>query len=539
MGVWGAEPVRRIAARPDLKQSGQTRSGPMGSGHADHGGPPMAERRSSAPEVSPRTPEYQRLAFAVDRLRRARPDLSAAQLFTRRQSALAALASLAAVLVLAVAPAVVHTALAALVTLAFVALTGLRLAALWHLSHGAPARASPAAPRAPTEPADSWPRYSVLVPVYREKAVAAQLVRALRALDYPPWRLEIFFITEADDPATRAAIAAACPAPNMHILTVPPGAPRTKPRALNFALTYATGDYVTVFDAEDVPEPGQLKAAVRAFRSGGTGLACVQARLDIYNARDSFFTRQFTLEYAALFGAILPAYQRLAIPIPLGGTSNHFPRAMLERAGAWDPFNVTEDADLGVRLARTGYRVAMIEAATWEEAPRSFRQWLGQRTRWIKGWMQTYIVHMRAPSRLRRELGWRGFIGFQLIWGGLVLSALLHPMFYFMAGAALVSGGFVLAPSGGWPLLLFALSAVTIAASYVSAILLSLLMARKRRARGFLLPAFALPFYWLLISLAAYRALIELVRRPHHWSKTAHGLPGRRLTRKPRPARHL
>lgn len=505
MGVWGAEPVRRATAR-------------LGHGAAVAGG---ARSRRSLPQSEAR----QRLAFAVNRLNWSRPDLSAARLLTRTQAVVLAVSVCAAAAALIAMPDVARSGVLGLVTLAFFALTTLRFAALWHLVRRTPESPSliPLGARVAAERPETWPRYSVLVPVYRERAVAAQLVAALRALDYPPWRLEIFFVTEEDDPATRAALAATGLATNMRILTVPPGAPRTKPRALNFALTYAAGDIVTVFDAEDVPEPGQLKAAVRAFRAGGAGLACVQARLDIYNSRDSFFSRQFTLEYAALFGAILPAYQRLAIPLPLGGTSNHFPRAILERAGGWDPFNVTEDADLGVRLARAGYRVAMIDAATWEEAPVSFRQWLGQRTRWIKGWMQTYIVHMRAPSRLIRELGWRGFIGFQLIFGGLVLSALLHPLFYLLAGVALASGGLESLPREGWPGALFVVSAVNVLASYASAILLSLLVAGRRRATGLLIAAFAIPLYWLAISLAAYRALADLVRRPHHWSKTAHG----------------
>ncbi len=132
---------------------------------------------------------------------------------------------------------------------------------------------------------------------------------------------------------------------------------------------------------------------------GPPNLAAVQARLGLYNACDNFLTRQFTVEYCALFDGLLPALDRLELPIPLGGTSNHFRASALKWLMAWDPFNVTEDADLGIRLARSGYRCAMLGSTTYEEAPAGFMSWLRQRTRWLKGYMQTWLVHMRDPAR--------------------------------------------------------------------------------------------------------------------------------------------
>lgn len=214
---------------------------------------------------------------------------------------------------------------------------------------------------------------------------------------------------------------------------VPDLHPRTKPKALNYALPLARGEYLVIYDAEDRPERDQLRKALAAFQEGPPNLACLQAKLNLYNASDNGLTRQFTIEYDALFEGLLPALDRLQLPIPLGGTSNHFRVSALKWLMAWDPFNVTEDADLGTRLARSRYRCRVLDSTTFEEAPPRLSSWFPQRTRWIKGYMQTWFVHMRQPARLWRELGAAGFLGFQVMIGGTVLSALVHPWFYALA----------------------------------------------------------------------------------------------------------
>lgn len=413
--------------------------------------------------------------------------------------------------------------LLAVCTLPFVCVTLLRLAALWRL------RGSPA-PRPVTPdvrgPDIFWPSYTLLVPLYREAEVVPALVKALARLDYPVARLQILLLAEEDDAETQAALWKAARPAHMSVLVVPRGKPRTKPRALNYGLTFATGDMVAVFDAEDAPDPGQLKAVVRAYRSATGRLGCIQARLDVYNPFQSFFSRQFALEYAALFAGLLPAYAHFGLPLPLGGTSNHFPRKVLMTAGAWDPYNVTEDADLGLRLARLGFKTAVISATTWEEAPVTARQWFGQRMRWIKGWMQTYLVHMRNPVSLVRDLGFKGFLGFQLIFGGLIFSALCHPILYYALGSKLTSGSPVLPPASASGGALVALCITNILLSYLSTMALAYVCAGRRRRR-LVLSVLALPIYWLLISLAAYAALLELAFRPHHWRKTRHTGAGR------------
>lgn len=247
------------------------------------------------------------------------------------------------------------------------------------------------------------PIYTILVPLYREAHMLAPLV------------------LEAVDRDTLAAAQALHLPGNIEIIVVPELHPRTKPKALNYALPLARGEYLVIFDAEDRPDRDQLRRAYASFRRGSPNLACVQAALNIYNARDTWLTRQFTLEYCALFDALLPALDRLRLPVPLGGTSNHFRMSALKWLMAWDPFNVTEDADLGMRLARSGYRCAMLPSTTYEKAPPRLSSWLRQRTRWLKGYVQTWLVHMRSPRRLWRELGPRGFLGFQTVVGGTIL----------------------------------------------------------------------------------------------------------------------
>ena len=253
--------------------------------------------------------------------------------------------------------------------------------------------------RLPVAPGDApLPLYTVLVPLFREAGVVAELLASLRALDYPPDRLEIMLIVEQVDAETQAALGRAALDPHMRVLVVPDGEPRTKPRAIQYALQFAHGDYVVVYDAEDAPEPDQLRRALAALAAGGGRIGCLQAQLNIYNSDATWFTRQFTIEYTALFDCILPALERLQLPVPLGGTSNHFPRAVLDAVGGWDPYNVTEDADLGIRLARNGWHVGVLHSTTWEEAPPTFRIWKGQRTRWLKGWMQPHGLREHRNS---------------------------------------------------------------------------------------------------------------------------------------------
>ncbi|MCX8100659.1 MAG: glycosyltransferase [Geminicoccaceae bacterium] len=369
---------------------------------------------------------------------------------------------------------------------------------------------------------EDLPTYTVLVPMYREPEVLPILAAALRRLDYPLAKLDVKLVLEADDETTIAAAKALDLEGIFEIVVVPPSEPRTKPKACNYALQLATGEYLVIYDAEDKPEPDQLKKAVAAFRKADPRTACLQARLNFYNADENWLTRMFTLDYSLWFDLMLPALDRFRMPIPLGGTSNHFRTAVLRELHAWDPFNVTEDADLGIRLAKKGYRVGVIDSTTFEEANCAVGNWIRQRSRWLKGYMQTWLVHMRDPVALLRAVGPRGFLAFQLFVGGTVAAALINPLLWatFLAWLALRSTifaelfpGWLLYPSG------LALILGNTALVYLAAI-----GPLKRSRYGLVAWALSVPVYWALMSIAGWKALAQLVRRPFYWEKTRHGI---------------
>ncbi|HXI86092.1 MAG TPA: glycosyltransferase family 2 protein, partial [Parvularculaceae bacterium] len=305
-------------------------------------------------------------------------------------------------------------------------------------------------------------------------------------------------------------------------LVIPPSAPKTKPKACNHALHLARGELLVVYDAEDAPEPDQLRKAAAAFAAGDARLACLQARLNYYNAFDNWLTGLFAVEYALWFDSLLPALERFKIPIPLGGTSNFFRTQILTEVGGWDPYNVTEDADIGFRLARRGYRTEILDSTTYEEATRSVASWLRQRSRWMKGHVQTWLVYMRRGNDLRRAAGWRGAAANQLFVGGNVASALVNPLLWAVFFWQLLSGSDAVAAYFPGPLLafnLFALLAGNCLFIYLG------IIAPLRRGWIELAPcALLAPVYWWLSSLAAYKALWQLLTRPFFWEKTEHGL---------------
>lgn len=366
------------------------------------------------------------------------------------------------------------------------------------------------------------PVYTVLVPLFKEAHMLDQLTRALSALEYPRALLDIKLLLEERDSETIAAAKNLQLPGCFEILVVPDGKPLTKPKALNYGLQFARGDYVVIFDAEDVPEPDQLRKALSAFEAASPKLATLQARLNLYNPRQNWLTRQFTIEYSALFDRLLPAYFFVGFPIPLGGTSNHFRRDLLEEIGGWDPFNVTEDADLGVRLYRRGYHSAVLASTTYEEACAEFSGWFYQRTRWLKGWAQTYFVHMRHPIRLMRDLGFWRFIGFQAVIGGPLFSSLLHPVFLAILGFAIWQMPVDEVRGNAALMALWVLALFNLAAGYFATMWLGVVSLRLRGFSGFLLALLTIPVYWLMISLAAYRALFQLIYAPFHWEKTRH-----------------
>ncbi|MCC7268313.1 MAG: glycosyltransferase [Caulobacteraceae bacterium] len=367
-------------------------------------------------------------------------------------------------------------------------------------------------------PDEALPRYTILAPLYQEAGVIEELVAALDRIDYPRDRLQALIVLEADDWDTRAAFEQLTPPPFIQLLIAPPGRPRTKPRACNIALEQATGEFLVIYDAEDHPEPLQLREAAARFAAGEARLACLQAPLRVY-PRSAFLPRQFGLEYAVQFEVILPALARLGLPFPLGGTSNHFRVETLRAVGGWDAFNVTEDADLGFRLARAGATLGMLETPTWEPPPKSFFVWLPQRTRWIKGFGQTIGVHTRRPF----AAGFRALASLFVTVGVAVTSAVLHaPVMAWVAAKLAVA-------AAGWrPPAIGAPDAALLLCGWVVALLAMMVGAARAglplRQRDLALA----PLYWPLLSVAAMHALWQLAKRPYHWDKTPHEAQTRR-----------
>jgi len=380
-------------------------------------------------------------------------------------------------------------------------------------------------PRRPVPPhADNpaLPVYTILIPMYDEAEMVSGLMAALTRLAYPKDRLDIKLILEEDDTKTLAAVGGNNPGAPFEVIVVPPGLPKTKPKACNYALRFARGDYVVIYDAEDRPEPDQLMAALGAFRLGGTHLVCLQAPLSFYNSNQNWLTRQFTIEYAVWFRIVLPALQRLGLPIPLGGTSNHFVTDFLKKIGGWDPYNVTEDADLGMRIACQGGTCGVIGSTTYEEANSRLGNWIRQRSRWQKGFCQTWAVHMRRPAALFRALGWRGFCGFQLVIGGAIATGLASLASLLLIGAHFMTGGGPGLPEHisvvQWAN--FCLLAATLAVTGLAA-------GQALRRTGFCylrLHILGMPLYWALVCIAAAKGVWQLIFHPYYWEKTRHGL---------------
>lgn len=369
--------------------------------------------------------------------------------------------------------------------------------------------------RIPTAPAladEALPAYTLICPLYREAAVVGELMTALEQLDYPRDRLQVLVTLEADDLDTQQAVAELTLPSFVQVLVAPPGTPRTKPRACNVALERARGELVVIYDAEDRPDPIQLREAAARFAAAPAHLACLQAPLRI-EQDGRFLPAQFALEYAFQFEVLQPALARFGAPFPLGGTSNHFRTSVLRKVGGWDAYNVTEDADLGFRLARGGYSLGVLASPTWETAPETLDEWLPQRARWVKGYMQTFGVHTRGPNLLRPP----SFAALLATLGVSIASAFAHGPLAIWAFTAIAMGMIAgqMPPIPAADLALLGAGwAAAAGAGYVGL---------RRAGLPVRLRDLALaPAYWPLQSWAAGRAVVQLLRRPFHWDKTPH-----------------
>ena len=370
------------------------------------------------------------------------------------------------------------------------------------------------------------PIYSIIVPLYREEKILPQLKAGLERLDYPVDKKEVFFLLEADDTNTieKASELLARDNPqNFKLLLVPPSDPRTKPKAMNYALSFITGEYFTIYDAEDTPEPTQLKKAVLSFAALPSDTAALQARLTFRNFSRNWLTKMFTIEYEVWFRQILPGLTRFGFPVPLSGTSTHMRVRDIKRLHGWDSFNVAEDCDLGIRLARHGLRSEMLDSYTLEEAVGKLTPWLKQRSRWIKGYMQSWITHTRRPSRLYGGAGLKGLFSLHFIIGGLALSALLLPPAFLLFAATHLQSVLDVTPIFDThlvPTLYFLL-----VSGFITPFLSALLVFARSKEIADIQAYYMLShvFYWLLAAFSSYKALIELQINPSYWAKTEHG----------------
>jgi cellulose synthase/poly-beta-1,6-N-acetylglucosamine synthase-like glycosyltransferase len=365
------------------------------------------------------------------------------------------------------------------------------------------------------------PVYTVLVPVFKEPEVVHQLIEGIKNIDYPQHKLDIILLLEENDPETLKAAMKAQPPSNWRLIVVPECQPKTKPKACNIGLYFARGEYLVIFDAEDIPEPNQLKSSIVAFKKNGPEYVCFQAALNYFNANENFLTRMFCLEYSYWFDYLVPGLDRLQLPIPLGGTSNHFDVAKLRRLGGWDPFNTTEDCDLGLRATAEGMKVGFINSTTFEEANTNLGNWIRQRSRWCKGYMQSYLVFIRHPVALVRTIGVKNFLAFNLFVGGTVMTFLATPPLWILSLSWLFFQGRFENPLPDW---LLVITLVNLIIGNLLGIYLNMLAVFVRKNYRLLPFALLNPIYWVLHSIAAYKALGQLFTKPFYWEKTQHGI---------------
>lgn len=442
------------------------------------------------------------------------PAIASARSFDRTLVTLTATTLAATTLLWAIlSPFTLFLALFALATLSLLALTLLKCAA-------AIAAASANDPDPPPVADPDLPTISLLVALYGEESIAPRLIRRLSALDYPRDRLDALILVEDDDAPTRAALAAAALPQWMRVIAVPAGRIRTKPRALNFGLDFTRGDIVGVYDAEDAPDPQQLRTVAATFAAAPPQVASLQGALDFYNPTTNWIARCFTMDYAMWFRLLLPGMQRLGLPLPLGGTTLFLRRKALVAIGAWDAHNVTEDADLGLRLARNGWTTRILPSVTLEEANCRPIAWVRQRARWTKGYLMTWLVHMRAPRRLWRDLGPRGFAGVQILLLGTLMQVLLTPL-YWLA---------FLLPFFGLDLLAGVLPAPALAtliclglfSQFATLTIAAVALRLAGHPPQWRWLPLLMPYFWMA-TFAAFKAMAEAVTSPFHWDKTRHG----------------
>ena len=370
-------------------------------------------------------------------------------------------------------------------------------------------------------PLSEKPVVSLMIPLFQEAAIANELVQRLTRLSYPKSLLDVVLILEIGDKKTDDMLKAMTLPGWMRIVRVPEGQITTKPRALNYTLEQTRGEIVGILDAEDAPATDQIERIVEAFHAAPKDVACVQGILDFYNTKSNWIARCFTIEYATWFRVVLAGAARLGLPIPLGGTTVYLKRSALKQVGGWDAHNVTEDADLGIRLSRFGFKTILVPTVTREEANNRFVPWIKQRSRWLKGYIITYLVHMRRPFRLAKDLGPRKFLGFQFFFLTTILQFTLAPALWSFWFVCLgFSTPFMEAFPLHWTEGLLALFLL----SELISLLIGFFAVGRTQHEKLMQWVPMMLFYFPMGVFAVYKAWSELVFKPFYWDKTQHGL---------------
>lgn len=462
-----------------------------------------------------------RLDASVSGLAEKSPTVSARSLFSRGQRRLFLALALVLLVACVVEPIYFVTALASVATVVYLTMVSFRFI-LFVRSTKTDVVQNVSDDEARAVPDELLPVYTVLIPAFHEPEVIRHLIEHIARIEYPVDRLDIKVLVEADDHETIEAIGDADPGEHFELVLVPPAEPRTKPKALNYGLSLARGELVAVYDVEDIPDPLQLRRAAVAMGRLDATTGCLQSKLSYHNPNQNLITRWFSIEYAMWFSYFLPGLASLGAPIPLGGTSNHFRRSVLRRMGAWDPYNVTEDADLGIRMFREGYSVAILNSTTEEEANSDFVNWIKQRSRWYKGYLQTFFVHMREPRVFVREVGWKGLACFTLFVAGTPTLALLNPIFWLLTVLWFVAQPHVIQEF--FPAPVYYAGLVCWAFGNFLLLYLTVISCRMIQHSELLWAALLVPLYWVMMSIAAVKSVWQLAWTPTHWEKTTHGL---------------
>lgn len=363
---------------------------------------------------------------------------------------------------------------------------------------------------------DDLPKYCVLLPMRNEPVpVVKALIDNMQKLNYPKDKLDIVMLVDIDDEYLEDIKKLKIPN-HFRILSSEATFPFTKPKVCNLGLITTDAEFVTVYDAEDAPDPDQLLKVLYKFED--PKVSCVQCRLHYNNKKHNWLSKFFNLEYLTWFSTTIVGLSKVqgeGAVIPLGGTSQHLKVKELVEIGGWDAVNVTEDCDLGLRLSRLGKTTVISDSHTNEIAVKELKHWIPQRTRWQMGFMVTYINHCKDIVNLYKELGFYRFMHFMFSIAGNFINPLITPLLFIIWFRSYFLGY-------GGETFLNTLPHITLIGNLILIISIHLISSIKFQKGKFWYMSFLQPVYYLLQVITVHRAVYKLITAPYKWEKTAH-----------------